>query len=54
MLRCRCGTWTEYGLTCVNCRQDAYRKVAPPSSDDLDEPIIVDDDEDDEVIDEDD
>lgn len=20
MLKCRCGTWTNYGLTCASCR----------------------------------
>ena len=24
MIRCRCGRWTNYGLTCSNCRQDGF------------------------------
>jgi len=52
MIRCKCGTWTEYSLTCVNCRQDAYRNLTKPPVDDLEEQIPVDDD-DDEIEDED-
>ena len=22
MIRCRCGVWTDYGLTCSRCRAD--------------------------------
>lgn len=29
MIRCRCGTWTEYGITCVKCRQDVYKTLVP-------------------------
>jgi hypothetical protein len=53
MIRCKCGVWTSYGLTCVNCRQDAYRSTKLPSVDDLDEPVEALDD-DDEIIDEED
>lgn len=46
MIRCKCGTWTEFGLTCVNCRQDAYRNLTKPPVDDLEDiPIVEDDDE---------
>lgn len=30
MIRCKCGVWTSYGLTCVNCRNDNNYK-APKS-----------------------
>lgn len=30
MIRCRCGTWSDYGLTCVSCRQDTYRSMSKP------------------------
>lgn len=23
MVRCRCGVWTDYGMTCVSCRSDS-------------------------------
>lgn len=47
MIRCKCGTWTEFGLTCVNCRQDAYRNLTKPPVDDLEDlpPSVEDDDE---------
>lgn len=46
MIRCKCGTWTEFGLTCVNCRQDAYRNLTKPPVDDLEDlPPLEDDDE---------
>lgn len=46
MLRCRCGVWTEFGLTCVNCRKDAYRNLNKPPVDDLENmPPVEDDDE---------
>ena len=47
MIRCKCGTWTEFGLTCVNCRQDAYRNLTKPPVDDLEDmpPLVEDDDE---------
>lgn len=46
MIRCKCGVFTDYGLTCVNCRQDAYRNLTKPIDDDLeDTPPLEDDDE---------
>jgi len=56
MIRCRCGTWTDWGLTCVNCRTEAYRNLSnKPSVDDLeDTPPLVDDDDDDELVEDDD
>lgn len=23
-MKCKCGTWTEFGMTCVNCRDSLY------------------------------
>ncbi len=37
MIRCRCGTWTDYGMTCSRCA-DAWNKVVlPPKNDDEEE-----------------
>ena len=30
MIRCKCGIWTQYGITCVACRSEVYRNVRPP------------------------
>jgi len=46
MIRCKCGTWTEFGLTCVNCRQDAYRNLTKPPVDDLEDIVLIDDEDD--------
>jgi hypothetical protein len=57
MIRCRCGTWTDWGLTCVNCRTEAYRNLSnKPSVDDLEDtpPLVDDDDDDDELVEDDD
>lgn len=48
MIRCKCGVWTSYGLTCVNCRTDSYRNMTKPPVEETDEetPVtVVDDDE---------
>ena len=34
MIRCKCGTWTDYGMTCVACRSETYRNMRPPTSGD--------------------
>jgi len=34
MIRCKCGTWTDYGMTCVACRSETYRNMRPPTSND--------------------
>lgn len=34
MIRCKCGTWTDYGMTCVACRSETYRNMRPPASND--------------------
>lgn len=31
--RCNCGVWTTYGMTCVACRQEAYKNMRPPAKD---------------------
>jgi hypothetical protein len=54
MIRCKCGVWTEYGLTCVNCRQDAYRNLLKSIPvDEIDEACEPIDDDEDELLDED-
>jgi hypothetical protein len=44
--RCNCGVWTTYGMTCVACRQEAYKNMRPPAKDTESAPEII------EVIDE--
>ena len=32
MNRCRCGVWTDYGMTCVACRSEQnYKQQTPPT-----------------------
>ena len=35
MIRCKCGTWTDFGMTCVACRSETYRNMRPPTSKDV-------------------
>ncbi len=30
-IRCRCGVQTNYGITCVRCRQEVHRSRYTPS-----------------------
>ena len=49
MIRCKCGTWTDYGMTCVACRSETYRNMRPPTSGDgegVSEPIDTEEEED--------
>lgn len=32
MVRCKCGVWTDYGLTCTKCRADTPASSDPPPS----------------------
>jgi hypothetical protein len=44
MIRCKCGVWTSYGLTCVNCRNDNnYRKPPAEALEEVVEAIEEDD-----------
>ena len=29
MIRCKCGTWTDFGMTCVACRSETYSNTRP-------------------------
>lgn len=49
MVRCRCGVWTDYGLSCFNCRMEIDRVPVEPSEDEDEIEIVeVEDDEEEE------
>lgn len=41
-VRCKCGRWTNYGLTCSMCRTEAYEYGDEPQTEDPKPPEGVD------------
>ena len=37
MIKCRCGRWTNFGLTCAQCAAEAWIKDIPTPDEDDDE-----------------
>lgn len=35
LMRCKCGRWTNYGIFCFSCRQDAFLDEAFDTVDDF-------------------
>jgi len=41
MVRCRCGVWTDFGLTCSKCRMEGLTDEQVEESDELEEETIL-------------
>lgn len=52
MIRCRCGTWTNYGMTCSRCAPEAWHKsdTEPEEVVEIEEETEEEDDDDDELF----
>lgn len=45
MVKCKCGVWTDYGLTCSSCAQDMFMYDGDDSYDEYEEALNRDDDD---------
>ena len=36
MIRCKCGTWTNYGIVCVSCHMQSDREEVEETKDEAD------------------
>lgn len=37
MIRCRCGAWTNFGMTCSKCAADIWDTAPPPPTEEAEE-----------------